>query len=410
MINWLTDNIGTGAFEKVNAAGTDAVIVDVRDLVDKAGNNETLIHKKIEQSVALLNEKKKIVICCDYGMSRSNSIAAGVISQWNNVSFEEAVNIVKRTVSESGIKLDMLASVYNALNKNNAAGRETGKRILITGGTGFVGSSLKNKLAGDCVVFTPGRKEIDLMNDIVSLDLWVKINHIDTILHLANPRIYTTNSCMGETLVMLRNVLDVCRANDVKLVYVSSWEVFSGYKANYLLADESLPLLAKGPYGETKWFCELLIDQYRKMYGLRSLTLRSGPLYGTESDKPKFIYNFIGKALRDEKIVTHKYSNGFPLLDLLSVDDFIAALIPALKSNYEGVINIGSGQARTTYEIAGMIVEIMGSKSELGYNNIDTQHPGIAMDISLAEKVLGWKPATNVRDGIKKIIDHINGK
>ncbi|KKL45641.1 hypothetical protein LCGC14_2353570, partial [marine sediment metagenome] len=73
MITWITEKIGTSAYKDIKKK--DYYILDVRDLVDQRGNKENLIGNKIQEVLVKLNKRKKIVICCDYGISRSNSIA-----------------------------------------------------------------------------------------------------------------------------------------------------------------------------------------------------------------------------------------------------------------------------------------------------------------------------------------------
>ncbi len=80
-MKWLNQDIATAAFNEVNHClpDTNTSIVDVRDLVDKAGNDIDYIKSKIDESLVFLQQHKKIIICCDYGMSRSNSIGIGVL-------------------------------------------------------------------------------------------------------------------------------------------------------------------------------------------------------------------------------------------------------------------------------------------------------------------------------------------
>jgi UDP-glucuronate decarboxylase len=131
------------------------------------------------------------------------------------------------------------------------------------GGAGFLGKPIHQKLAQEFAVVAPDRKELDLQQ-AAQLDLLAGEEEIDCLIHLANPRVYTSNIALGDTLTMLRNVLDVCVARDIKLIYLSSWEVYSGYRSNHLKADESTPLHPKGPYAETKYLCEMLIEHSRR--------------------------------------------------------------------------------------------------------------------------------------------------
>jgi nucleoside-diphosphate-sugar epimerase len=406
MMRWLTESIATAAFNDVKETlENNVVIVDVRDLVDKSGNDIIYINTKIDESVSILKTGKKIVICCDYGMSRSNSIAIGVIIKMTGIDFAESVNLVKNIVDENGIKIEMLDTVYRALYKNQPPKKDK-SNILLTGGSGFLGRSLSAMLSKTYEVIAVNRNMVDLLNEPIKLDLLIKSKNIDVIIHLANPKIFTTNRSTGDTLVMLKNVLDACRTNgNVKLVYLSGWEVYSGYKSNGLLCNEFTIPNPKGTYGETKWLCELLIKQYAQNYNVDYQIIRSGPIYGLDGDKPKFIYNFIGKAKTNEEIVTHNYINGHPGLDLLFIDDLTNIIVKAVNSDFVGEVNIGSGTLASTNEIAHLICDLLHSKSTIRSININEYAPNIIMDTALARKTFDWKPTVNFRDGIDRVIN-----
>ncbi len=247
-----------------------------------------------------------------------------------------------------------------------------------------------------------------MIENVVELDLLVKRKEIDCIIHLANPKIFTNSKSIGDTLVMLKNVLDVCRTNKVKLIYLSGWEIYSGYRSVNLVAGENLHANPKGTYGETKWLCELLIRQYSDTYGIGYQIVRSGPVYGVGAEKPKFIYNFIDKALKGERITTHKYLNGSPFMDLLYVDDLVSFLIKCIQSDREGDINIGSGTAVSTLEVAGAICELTGSNSIIDQVLINDYSANIIMDNRLAINTFAWTPEIKFRAGIARIVENYN--
>jgi UDP-glucuronate decarboxylase len=397
VIRWINNYIGTAPYEKV-IESDDVKIIDVRDLVDKPGNTYEIIKEKIFASVNSLEHGKRIIVCCDYGISRSNAVAAGIIKQKEGISFDEAVNRVLLSTGEKDIKLEVLNVVRKAVEKWDDISIERRNGILITGSTGFIGSSLLKSLKTDFTIFTPTRKDIDLITDLIQLDGYIKSNSIDTVIHLANPRVYTSNDTMGTTLVMLKNILDICRENNVKIIYPSSWEVYSGYKSAFLIADEHLPVNPKGTYGETKYFSEKLISIYVKNYGINAKILRISPVYGGDSDKPKFIYNFLNKALMNEKIITHEYSNGYPVLDLININDVVNAFKKILNSKITGVVNIGTGIGCSTKDIAYAIKECVGSSSIVEHVKIDSYTPNIVMNTKKANEVLGWQPRYKIEE------------
>lgn len=402
MIRWIKDYMGTAPRESI-IPDDKIEIIDVRDMVDKPGNSVEMVKEKIESALNHLKRGKKVVICCDYGISRSNAIAVGILKKQENVSFEDAVEEVVRTTGEKAIKIEVLNIVRKAVEEFPIQSSVPNKNILITGASGFIGKKLTERFAGIYSVYAPKREEINVLEGTLALDSFVKKHAIGTIIHLANPRIYTSNDAMGLTLVMLKNVLDVCRENSLKIVYPSSWEIYSGYKASFLLADEYLPPNPKGAYGETKYFAEQLLDFYKRHYGVDHLILRISQVYGG-GEKPKFIYNFIRKALHDETIITHKYLNGSPVLDFVYVDDVVKAFEKAMERNISGVINIGSGIGLSTLDVARAIVRIAGSTKDVGYSLIDSHSPNIVMDIEKAKSVLSWEPLVAISGWLESYI------
>jgi nucleoside-diphosphate-sugar epimerase len=408
MIKWIIENLATAEIEDVNAQ--EYSVVDVRDLVDKEGNSDQAILERIDTVVDLLKQNHKVVVCCDYGISRSNAIAIGAIVKYLDYDFDEAVKFVMEETGEKAIHIDVLNSVRHVLGINKRGNMPTNiKRMLITGGTGFVGSTLAARLKGNYDLITPSRQEINLLDGSIELDLLVKNNGVDTIIHLANPRKYTTTESMGQSLVMLKNVLDVCKGNHLNLLYLSSWVVYSGYNSSHLIASESLPLRPKGTYGQTKALCETLLNEYRDAYDINIYLLRLSPVYGVGSDKPKFIYNFFQKALNNETVFTHKYLNGQPALDLIHIDDAVRAIECLIKAKPDGSfdLNIGSGVGYSTFDIAKIIKEMCDSNSVIMHHEINDFVANIVMDINKAARVFGWRPTINIKDGLKEVMHHI---
>jgi nucleoside-diphosphate-sugar epimerase len=401
-IRWITPLLGTAPALLVRQEG-DMNIIDVRDLVDKAGNRADAVRQKIIEGCNSLRAGKKTVVCCDYGISRSNAVAVGILAKFESISFETAVRRVLEATGEKEIKVDPLQAVRKALREDQEKTRHEKQRILVTGSTGFLGKPISQKLSEEFVVITPGRQELDIRLGSTQLDLIVGEKEIDCIVHLANPRVYTSNIALGDTLTMLRNVLDVCIARDIKLIYLSGWEVYSGYRSSHLKADESLPLLPKGPYAETKYLCEMLIEHSRRTQGLRCTMLRSSPVYGIGSDKPKFIYNFIDKIKRSQRVVTHRYNNGLPALDLLYIDDLVAAVAQTVGSDFSGNLNIGTGVITSTHRVAEILRSLLGGNNEIDSTMIDCDTACIAMDAGQAQEVLGWQSTLGLEQGLRLI-------
>lgn len=403
-IRWITSDLGTAAADQVrNVEGIH--LVDVRDLVDKAGNNVDSVRDKIDDGARALSSGLKTIVCCDYGISRSNAIAAGILAVHAKVTLYEALRIVQERTGETEIKLEPLKIVQRAINAGHEGGarRPTKRSALITGGSGFVGTALSRKMTDFCSVIAPQKDQLDIERGSTQLSLLAAEARVDCIIHLANPRVYTSNAALGRSLTMLRNVLDYCVSADVSLIFPSGWEVYSGYQGA-LHADESVPLFPRGPYGEAKYLCELLIQHFRKTAGLRCAIVRSSPLYGEGSDRPKFIHNFLQKARRSETISTHRYINGSPSLDLLHVDDFADALVKVYSHRFLGTINVGTGVGTTTEAIAEWLVTETGSKSRITQTVIESGVANVTMNWGKAREALGWEPRIDLQAGLRQIL------
>lgn len=131
---------------------------------------------------------------------------------------------------------------------------------------------------------------------------------------------------------------------------------------------------------------------------------------GVGSDKPKFIYNFINKIKQSQRIVTHHYNNGLPALDLLYIDDLVAAVERTVSSGFSGNLNIGTGVATSTHKIAEIMRELLSGQSEIDATLIESDTACIAMVAGKAQVKLGWKSTIGIEQGLQLILSNLKTK
>ena len=403
MIRWITDQLGTAPFEHLRA-DADVEVLDVRDILDGPGNRSEAIREVVSRAVTKLMQGKRVAVCCDYGISRSNAVAAGVLSMFAKISFDDATTRVIVATGEQEIRLSVLSAVRGAVTeptvRRGLGEADDATPILLTGASGFVGSAVKAAFSGHNVVISPSRSEADLLEGALALDTLARRHGVQTIIHLAQPRIVGTNAFMGDGLRMMKNVVDVCIDIGVHLVYMSSIAVFDGYKVDRLIGQEALPRRPSGAYGHAKAFCEELAERSLGNGGPGFTILRSGPSYGDGGDRPRFLKRFVSRALVGEPLVIHQYQNGVPTLDLIHVRDLARAITLAAQHQYQGIVHLGSGANVSIADLATQIVATLASSSPTEIIDMEGYASDVVLSAELAGRDLGWSPEVTIREGL----------
>jgi nucleoside-diphosphate-sugar epimerase len=389
-IRWITESLGTAAASEIfDEMGL--VVIDARSLIDGAGNSAEKIQALIDKGVSSLLAGRKTVICCDHGMSRSNAIAAGVLSRFQKIPVLSAIRLVQDSTGEMDIKPGPLKAVISALEELTKPQLIKSGAVLLTGSSGGIGSVLSAPEVQRFSLLMPSRSDLDLGVGSTRLQILVKELGADTIIHLANPPISATNLALGRSLTMLKNVIDVCLSENIRLIFPSCSDVYFGYEG-FMEVNEGVARNPKGHRGESKHLAEILIDHYRQKYGLRCTVLRLARIFGTQNNSPKFIYNLIERARKGLHLETHVFENAEPGLDLLHVEDAVAAMVRALEYPVDGDFNLGSGTTITSHQIACIIRERYGAQSEIHPIQLKGQTSVIAMNHRKASDLLGWFP------------------
>jgi UDP-glucose 4-epimerase len=294
-------------------------------------------------------------------------------------------------------------------------------KILVTGGAGFIGSNLVDKLIdGGCKVFvidnlSTGKKEnlnkkaIFYKADICHLDKILPLfKGIDYVFHLAaNPRvIFSVENPIESHKVNVDGTLNVLYAsykNRVKrLIFASSAAVYGDIKE--LPLKENMTPKPISPYGLHKLIGEHYCKLFSNLYNLETVCLRYFNVYGPRMDPYGPYALVIGKflKLRKENKPLTIYGDGKQTRDFIYVDDVVKANILAMKSKKVGrgeIINICSGK---NYSINYIAKLIGGRKIYLPARKGEMKHT--LGDNSLAKKLLGWKPEISLEEGIEKLL------
>lgn len=280
-----------------------------------------------------------------------------------------------------------------------------GKKIVVTGSAGFIGSRVVVKLKEEGAEVI----EFDIKNKI-DLTEWKtipKTDGVDIIYHLAaimyvpysfqHPReTYFTN--IGSTI----NMLELCRNNNARMILASSYVYgdLSGVSIN-----ESCPINPTNPYMVSKVVCEELCKSYHDDYDISCTILRPFNIYGEGQDDRFLIPHIIKQIEENGKIVL---DNSNPKRDFLHIDDMVNAYIKAGeydKSKFE-IINIGYGKSYSVREIVDIIVSCYNRTIEVTYLN--KRRKGEIMDtvadISKAKRLLGWVPNVSVKEGLRRMV------
>src|SRR5258706_2793886 len=406
MIRWITENLGTASYYQFNQLlAPEIVLIDVRELTDKEGNANGALKAKIDLSLDALRAAKKVVVCCDMGISRSNAVAVGVLMALGQ-TYDEATHVLAQKADVSEINLPLLHQVRSLFQENN---RDTAKaaNLFITGAGGYVGQALRNRLGSESNIFCHRREELDLSHDTTLLDSYVNKRGIDSVIHLAHPHRRNNISALAETVAMTKTILEVCRVNSLSIVYLSSLAIYSGYGRDEILkANSQLQPWPRGAYGETKLVCEELIGLYQRNYGLKAIVLRPSSIYGPNMPRWTFFSKFFEAAMQGSTIRTHRYRNGLPVFDFLYISDLLDAFQLALRMKPEAPLHLGTGQATSTYELAKAISTISARGSMVETVDIDDRASKVVVDPSEARARLGWEAKVALERGLKELWHH----
>ncbi len=302
------------------------------------------------------------------------------------------------------------------------------KRILVTGGAGFVGSHLCERLLkdGNEVIsldnyFTGQKKNIEHLMDNhyfemirhdVTIPFFVEVDEIYNLACPASPVHYQYNPIKTvKTSVMgAINMLGLAKRINAKILQASTSEVYGDPKVHP--QTESYwghvnPIGPRSCYDEGKRVAETLFESYRIKNDVKIKIIRIFNTYGTRMhpNDGRVVSNFIVQALKGQDITI--YGDGLQTRSFQYVDDLLEGMIRmmATSDDFSGPVNIGNPGEFTMLELAEKILKLVGSKSKIVYESLPSDDPMQRQpDISLAKEKLNWEPKISLEEGLKPTI------
>jgi UDP-glucuronate decarboxylase len=302
------------------------------------------------------------------------------------------------------------------------------KRLLVTGGAGFLGSAICEALLarGDEVLcvdnfFTGareniehlvGHKRFELLRHDVTFPLYVEVDEIFNFacpaspIHYQRDPVQTTKTSVHGAI----NMLGLAKRLKAKILQASTSEVYGDPSVHPQTEDywgNVNPIGPRACYDEAKRCAETLFFDYYRQHSLRIKVARIFNTYGPRL-KPgdgRVVSNFIVNALAGEPLTI--YGDGSQTRSFCYVDDLVNACVKFMDSSddFTGPVNLGNPQEISIRELAELTVALTGSKSKLKYCSLPTDDPKQRCpDISRAREKLGWAPTTSLEAGLRMTI------
>ena len=304
-------------------------------------------------------------------------------------------------------------------------------RVLVTGGAGFIGSHLCERLIADgheviCLDnFLTGRKanldalarhpRFELVRHDIVEPVLVEVDEIYNLACPASPRHYQANSVktVKTNVLGALHVLGAAKRLKARVLQASTSEVYGDPQVHPQPEDywgHVNPIGTRACYDEGKRVAETLFFDYRRQHNLEIRVARIFNTYGPRmlENDGRVVSNFVVQALRGEPITI--YGDGSQTRSFCFVDDLVEGLVRLMNSDFHEPVNLGNPGEFTIADLAEKVVTMTGSKSRIEKRPLPADDPRRRQpDISRAKKILGWQPTVPLDQGLERTIAYFRG-
>ncbi len=308
------------------------------------------------------------------------------------------------------------------------------ERALVTGGAGFIGSHLCERLLGDGI-------QVVCMDNLITGDL-ANIEHLcthkdftfvqqdvtnfihvsgplDCVLHFASPAspidyLELPIQTLKVGSLGTHKALGLAREKRARFLLASTSEVYGDPLVHPQTEDywgNVNPVGPRGVYDEAKRFAEAMTMAYHRYHGVETRIARIFNTYGRgmRPDDGRMVPTFFTQALRGEDLTV--FGDGSQTRSVCYVSDLVEGIARLLDSGYSDPVNLGNPQEMTVLEVAERIRSLTGAKSRIVYRELPPDDPKVRRpDITLAREVLGWEPQVYAEDGFAATLPYFESE